>query len=245
MFHQQMSPLIHIFQNNRQEGPFTAKQIHAMLNSGAVALITLAWKEGMAEWAPLNTVLTPTPPTLPVAATPPPPPLVCAMETVLVPSPMPRGSVGPKGVGGWLIFFCVGITIIGPLFTIGQMAATWHDSQDSFYYYPNIKNAIIWENISSALLLSYGFVVGCRIWSGDQNGRSIANKYLADRLWGFIFIECVALLIVIDLPSSVLSEAINGIYPVAIREVFFFLIWRSYFKNSKRVRNTYERPVGE
>jgi hypothetical protein len=233
-----MCPLIHIFQNNRQEGPYTAEQVQAMLESGIVAPITLAWKEGMSEWAPLSTVMTPTPPATPVSA-PPPPPLAHEAAPMIVQTPIPSGSVGPKGVGGWLVFFCVGLTILGPLFSLGQMVTAWEDSQAGFSSFPSIKTAVIWENFGSALLLIYSFVVGCIVWSGSPNGKSVAKKYLVIRLFGFIGVEFIAILLMGDLPSEVLAAGIGGVFGAGITEVFYFLIWWFYFKKSKRVRNTY------
>lgn len=64
-----MESLIHIFHNNQQEGPYSVGQIEKMIESGSVAPITLAWKEGMSEWAPLNTILE----SREQAAVPPPP----------------------------------------------------------------------------------------------------------------------------------------------------------------------------
>jgi hypothetical protein len=192
----------------------------------------------MSDWSPLSTVLPPVAPHTPISP-PPPPPTVQAAEALPVSPSIPTGAVGPKGVGGWLVFFCVGLTILGPLFSLGQMVSTWEASQAAFSRFPSIKTAVIWENFGSALLLIYGFVVGCIIWSGNQNGKSIAKKYLLIRLFGFIGVEFIAIVLMGDLPSEILAAGIGAVFGAGIREVFYFLIWWFYFKKSKRVRNTY------
>jgi hypothetical protein len=65
---------IHLSTAGRQQGPFTADQINASIQSGAIAPgATLAWYEGCAGWIPLSQVpgiIVPS-----TAAGAPPPPL--------------------------------------------------------------------------------------------------------------------------------------------------------------------------
>ena len=49
--------MIYIAVNNEQQGPYSAEQLLAMVNSGQIKADTLVWQEGMADWQPLNTVL--------------------------------------------------------------------------------------------------------------------------------------------------------------------------------------------
>lgn len=191
----------------------------------------------MSEWAPLSTVLAPN--HSPLASAPPLPSIPRPSEPISTSSSMPLVVTGPQGVGGWLVFFCVGLTILGPLFLLGQMVSTWETSQAGFSRFPSIKTAMIWENFGRSVLLIYGFVVGCIIWSGSSNGRSIAKKYLLIHLFGFIGVEFIAILLMVDLPSKMLAAGIGGVLGAGIKDLFYFLIWWFYFKKSKRVRNTY------
>lgn len=52
-----MSDLIHIFRHEKQEGPYSVQRIQEMLAEGSVTQSTLAWKEGMEQWAPLAEIL--------------------------------------------------------------------------------------------------------------------------------------------------------------------------------------------
>lgn len=45
---------IYLFQNGKQEGPFGLPRIAARLVSGELDSATPAWREGMADWLPLN-----------------------------------------------------------------------------------------------------------------------------------------------------------------------------------------------
>tara|TARA_R110002096_G_scaffold42144_15_gene113786 strand:+ start:15759 stop:16457 length:699 start_codon:yes stop_codon:yes gene_type:complete len=48
-----------ISRNNEQFGPYSVDEIEQHLQSGAIANDELAWREGLAEWMPLHTVLPP------------------------------------------------------------------------------------------------------------------------------------------------------------------------------------------
>jgi len=48
---------ISIYRNNQEEGPYDELTIQEMLSSGQLSLDDYAWKGGMEDWAPLNTVI--------------------------------------------------------------------------------------------------------------------------------------------------------------------------------------------
>ncbi len=195
-----------------------------------ISLEDLGWHEGQSDWKPLSAMFGPSqPPAIGATAVPNTNPTVTT-GTVLG---------GPKGVGGWLIFFCVALTILGPLFSIGQMVSTWEESEPAFGRFPSIKSAMILENFGLVALLIYGFILGCIIWGGNPKCKKLAKQYLLIRLFGFFGIELVAIMIIADLPSEVLAAGVGGVIGAGFREVLFFLIWWFYFKKSKRVRNTY------
>jgi len=144
-----------------------------------------------------------------------------------------------SGVGGWLLFFCIQLVILGPLFSSGKLYNEWELSQPVFENYPALRNVVLFENIGSALLLAYGFFAGLSIWKGESNGRKVARIYLLFRLFGMVLIEFIALVMMGDLPSVVLESVFAALAGVAFREGVYFLVWWLYFKFSKRVRNTY------
>lgn len=229
-----MSDLIHIYHNNQQEGPYSLAQLYDMIGKGTVTPVTLAWKEGMSDWAPLNSIIS-FPHTKPAEAPPALPPII-AHHPSLASAPV---ALGPKGVGGWLVFFCVGITILSPLYSIGQISMNWEQAQPAFTQFPNLKTAVIWENAGSIALLIYGFIVGCMIWSGNPKGREIAKKFLVIRLFVFIGIEFITIVIMGDMPSQVVASVTGAAVGALLANLFWFLTWWFYFKKSKRVRNTY------
>lgn len=184
---------IYIARNGKQTGPFTEEQTRQMLSAGMLSRDDSAWTDGAADWQPLSLIL----------GLSQPPPIPTASRLV---SPTPTVAIdGPQGIGGWLVLFCVGLTILGPLRSLVEMYTTWIQSQSAFDRFPMIKTVIIWENFGSIVLLIYGFIVGCLIWSGNPQGRKIARRFLLIRLFGFIGIEIIALIMMSDLPKEVIE----------------------------------------
>ncbi len=235
---------IYIYQNNKQEGPYSEEHIRGMLEAGDVSNISLAWRDGMSDWQPLKTILSMNEPAQ-IQNTKP----ATSAEKDYNEQEIKEETQeevkeqievhGPSGVGGWLLFFCVGLTILGPLFSFGQMEISWEQAKPAFDFYPSLRTAIYWENLGFSAIIIYGFIVGCIIWGGSPKGKEIAKKYLLIRLFGFIGVEIIAMLLLIDLPAESIDAAIASCFGAGIREFIVFLIWWFYFKKSKRVRNTY------
>jgi hypothetical protein len=220
---------IYIAKHGTQTGPFSEEQLCGMLTEGLASPSDLAWREGMPDWQPLHALLgLRQPPPIPTA----PPPLATPPATAAQPK-------GPTGVGGWLTFFCVVLTILSPLFVLGSMADTWSQSEPAFVRFPTIKTVLLWEIFGSIVLLIYGFIVGCIIWSGNPRGRSIARQFLLIRLFGFIGVELIALLLMSGLPSRFVAGGVGGAAGAIFQAVVFFVVWWLYFKKSQRVKNTY------
>src|SRR6476646_4200612 len=94
---------IYIAKNGSQTGPFTEEQTRGMVSAGSHSPDDLAWIEGAADWQPLHSILG--------ISQPPPisnPPVQASHGPSIT-------NDGPTGVGGWLVFFCVGLTILSPL----------------------------------------------------------------------------------------------------------------------------------
>jgi len=220
----------YVAKNGNRGGPFSQEQIEGMISSGTVSWDDLAWREGQSDWKPLSELF---------GSLQPP-----AIPAIRVPNAIPTATPntahdGPKGVGGWLLFFCIALIILGPLLSLGQMVTTWEQSKPAFGLFPSIRSVIVFENFWIIALLVYGFVVGCMIWAGNPKAKKLAKQYLLIRLFGFFGIELVTIMMISDLPSEMLAAGVGGVLGAGFREVVYFLIWWFYFKKSKRVRNTY------
>lgn len=222
---------IYIAKNGTQTGPFTEDQLKEMLGNGLISPGDLAWHDGVTDWQPLHLLLG--------SGQPSSHPISPMLASGLTPTTTSVQSAGPTGIGGWLTFFCVSLTILSPLFALASIGKTWTQSEALFVRFPTIKTVLIWENLGSIVLVIYGFIVGCIIWSGNPQGRRIARRFLVIRLVGFICVEIVALFMISSLPSEMVAGGVGGVIGAIFQSVVYFVIWWFYFKQSKRVRNTY------
>ena len=84
--------------------------------------------------------------------------------------------------------------------------------------------------MTSGMMTLYAVTAGIMIWSGTSSGRSIARAYLLIS-FGFSIIMNLAMLAQGIMFSMTLTALLVN--------TLAFLIWWLYFKNSKRVLDTY------
>jgi hypothetical protein len=126
-----------------------------------------------------------------------------------------------QGVRGWLLFFCISLTVLGPLFALSQVTAL--STEDAVGSILELARAV------------YGLVVGIFLW----NVRPEAFRLL------WIYFALVVLLGVLGIigfataPQEVKSEGLIQ----SIRSILYALIWYAYFHNSVRVRSTFGRNM--
>lgn len=65
-----------LHQNGEQVGPYTEEQIAAMVSSGAIERDDVIWREGLADWQPIHTVVSLPNPIAPMAPALPVPPVL-------------------------------------------------------------------------------------------------------------------------------------------------------------------------
>jgi hypothetical protein len=237
-----------LYYQTKNHGPYALDQIRSMWASGIITADAVYWVQAESVWKPIAELLAAGQPASADISTPASKHKPESAPAPAAPSPA-RGSqvdasstalpTGPKKIGGWLVFFCVGLTILSPIFSLRKMVSTWVSCQFAFASYPILKTVLIWESGCSIALLIYGFVVGVMIWSGNPAGRSIAKRFLLMRLCGFLTMELIAFIMMSELPDSLDIGVLGGLAGVVIRELGYFLIWWLYFIKSKRVRNTY------
>src|SRR5580698_7040495 len=68
-----MSDAWQLYDGGQQYGPFTKSEIASMMAEGRVSAAAQVWREGMAEWVPVATIV-PSPPVSPPPPAPPAPP---------------------------------------------------------------------------------------------------------------------------------------------------------------------------
>jgi hypothetical protein len=142
-----------------------------------------------------------------------------------------------KGVGGWLLLFCLGLTVFTPLLTIGSLAMAFIKSLEYFDQFPGLLVITVIDTILSLGLIAFGFYAGIGLWSIRPGAVKMAKRYLLCIL-GYQAISAI-LTFMAGLLTATTANMISQVALDALRSVIYFAIWYSYLDKSKRVAATY------
>ena len=127
-----------------------------------------------------------------------------------------------KGVGGWLLFFCVACTIIAPAKEITQIGDLGSNNKFSILFV--------------LLLAGFESFVGLSVWRVAKKALRYLNIF-------FLVQTCLAVLLILAGTITLLgSEAVGeseSLFLDGFRTIIGTAIWWSYFRKSRRVRETF------
>jgi hypothetical protein len=151
-------------------------------------------------------------------------------------------EVGPRGIGGWLLLFILGLTIFFPLATVYRMVNGYNQVYPYLDRFPGLV-AIGWIDILlSSALICYSIYAGVQLWRVRPKAVKAAKRMLLMGLTysgGAIFLVAAA-----GLPPERTIYAVAKAFVNFVQTVIGVAIWYSYLNRSKRVRATYTPPVG-
>jgi predicted Na+-dependent transporter len=144
----------------------------------------------------------------------------------------------PRGVGGWLLLFCIGQVLLAPARAFQEILQLWE--RIGPHPFPVVRQMADIIEIVILVVTVYGITVGTLVWRGKSYGRTLARQYLIVRIG-----------VVLLISSSLTAWGNNAFGPEAAQrialaiigpgsvEIGTCLIWFAYFTYSRRVRNTY------
>jgi hypothetical protein len=143
----------------------------------------------------------------------------------------------PKGVGGWLLLFCVTLTLLMPAATIIATWTGWPEAE-ALADWPGLTRAL-WVNLAGeALILLYAIRTGSLLWREAPGSLPRARRFLL-ALLGWRVAAPFLLAGLAQLPSpgaeAMLAEGLKD----SARTAGFVAIWWLYLRRSKRVAATY------
>lgn len=153
---------------------------------------------------------------------PQPPPAALAQPQFTLPSsPIVHG---PSGAGGWLLFYCISLTVLAPALV-------------SLGYYFAIRLRGINPEISLGIArVLYGIVVGIFLWLRRPVALALLRIY-------FIMVAAEILLLMLEAVSMSLrihaSVFLSSRFSSLMISAGITLLWFIYFHRSVRVKNTY------
>jgi len=141
------------------------------------------------------------------------------------------------GVKGWLLFFCISLTILSPILTSFILIASYGAFLSLFHDYPVIRVIAILciPGLINIGITIFGIVAGVKLWTKKPNAvritRAYLTTYLLFNIYGGLFFFILELL----------AHSVSGSYlRQLIGSVIYFFIWNSYFNKSKRVNVTFK-----
>ena len=146
------------------------------------------------------------------------------------------------GVKGWLLFFCVVLTVLSPLLTTVNIVNGYNETSPFFEIFPGLKTAVMTDTILSILVMCFSIFAGISLWTRRPNAVKIAKAYLITVLI-YTILEVPILLVLAGLPSEANEIILKGALFMIVRGAFFFGIWYSYLSRSQRVAATYGTRV--
>ena len=161
-------------------------------------------------------------------------------DNISPPALPPAPSVQPrlKGVRGWLLFFCLGLTVLNPLITLGLLAASYSESSKYFNRFPSLLAITVIETLLGVAMAAFSIYAGVGLWSVRPRAVQMAKRYLLCFL-GYHAIAAV-LPFMPGLPSAANEAMIAQVLQSITRVLLYFAIWNSYLNKSERVKATYE-----
>jgi hypothetical protein len=141
-----------------------------------------------------------------------------------------------RGVGGWLLFFIVSLTIITPAFQSYIVYNEWtlYNAAPS----PLLFNLFAVDWSMRAILVVFGIYAGIQLWRVKPGAPRIAKTYLIS-----IFVQQVVLVLIgLWTVSKVAGdpESIGGVIIQPLRSFIYVAIWYGYLNKSQRVASTYQ-----
>lgn len=143
-----------------------------------------------------------------------------------------------QGVGGWLLFLCVSLTILAPLFTVIVFAAGYREASEYFDEFPGLQVITVIDLFLSLGLMAFSIYAGTGLWSIRPGAVRVAKQYLLCYL-GYRVIAAI-LPFMAGLPAEANGVILEEVFGDLFRGVIYFAIWYSYLNQSKRVNATYD-----
>jgi len=142
--------------------------------------------------------------------------------------PISTLSPGPSGVRGWLLFYCLGLTLLGPAYILILLYFVSRFSTVSY-------RLVTTHYFMDFLRVLFGLVVGIFLWMRRPGSLVLLKGY-------FIYIAAVTALFTLEAVSAMMrsrSSIASSRFTSILFSTGITLLWFLYFRRSVRVRNTY------
>jgi hypothetical protein len=144
----------------------------------------------------------------------------------------------PQGVGGWLLFFCIQVVILGPLLMVGTLVFLALGLASQRLLLSNAGLYILARATAGAAVSAFGAIAGVYLWMLRPRALRLARVYLV--LLALLPLGLLAAASLFPVPAGVKLPAPPVQVPTTLATVAGATFWWLYFSNSRRVRATYK-----
>jgi len=147
-------------------------------------------------------------------------------------------------VKGWLLYLCIGLTILSPLFTVANIARGFSAASRLADRLPGFMTAMAIDSVLAVLIMALGIFAGASLWAVKPHAVRLAKLYL------ILVPVCTVLEVVVSL--AILPSRATATFTFiekstisVLGSLFYAWLWSSYLKESKRVKATYVERDGD
>ncbi len=153
------------------------------------------------------------------------------------PHPLDPAESQYKGVRGWLLLFCIGLTVLTPLVSLGSISMEYGATSEYFGRFPGLMIITITDMILSLGIMAFSIYAGVALWTIRPGAVRTAKTYL----WFFLGYTGVAAILpfTAGFPRSANDAMVAEVAKNSLRSIIYFVIWYTYLNKSKRVKATY------
>jgi hypothetical protein len=139
-------------------------------------------------------------------------------------------------VQGWLLFFCISLTILSPLLTLANVFIGYGAASLVAARFPGFMIATIIDSVLVLVIMALGIFAGVYLWGVKPGAVQIAKAYLIVLA---VYAVLEVPLFLAALPSSATDRFTERSTIAVLRTLFYVGLWYSYLSKSKRVKATY------
>jgi hypothetical protein len=152
-------------------------------------------------------------------------------------SPAPSVSPRRPEVGGWLLLFCLSLTVFKPLGALVSMGRMLNEPIFQAEEFPGLPLVTVVDILIGLGLVGFGFYAGFQLWNVRPGCVTTAKQYLR---WTLIYPAFVMVSpFMLGLPAEALPYTLIACFPLVFGSLLYFGIWYAYLNSSKRVKATY------
>ena len=142
-----------------------------------------------------------------------------------------------RGVGGWLLLLCVGLTVLSPILVAVGIVRGYLVDSPYFDRFPRLRVVVLMDMALRVALTAYG------VWVGLRLGKVLPQAVQSARRYFRVAIAYLAVAALLPFAAGLPAEANPVLAMTVARQTVPALIgvalWYAYLIRSKRVKATY------